>query len=91
MDDERNGNPAPQMTSRLADLQAGLLDDDEAAALRARILTDPDLAHAARAFDRVREDLANLGSDARSAPDVPRHVMDRLGAALASFTPREPT
>jgi hypothetical protein len=81
------GSPVP--VSLLADLQAGLLDDDTAAALRRRIRTDPEAAHTASALDRVRRDLADLGSDSSAAlelPDVPADVTTRLAAALTSAT-----
>jgi hypothetical protein len=66
----------------LADLQAGLLDDPTAAALRRRIRDDPDAAATLAALDRVRRDLATLGTDEASAPEVPAEVTARIGAAL---------
>ena len=39
------------------------------------------------AIDRVRRDLAELGTDAASAPDVPPAVTARVGAALRAASP----
>lgn len=39
------------------------------------------------AIDRVRRDLAHLGADANSAPDVPAAVTARIGAALRAASP----
>jgi len=74
----------------LADLQAGLLDDGAAAALRQRIRTDSDAAETLAALDHVRRDLAHLGTDAASAPDVPVEVTARIGAALQAAPPHRP-
>ncbi len=79
MDDDTDG-PVP--VSLLADLQAGLLDDDAAAQLRRRARTDPLVAGQLAALDRVRRDVATLGADAASAPPVPSSVTSRIGAAL---------
>ncbi len=78
------GGPAdvPITPGLLADLQAGLLDDASAARLRHRARTDPETARLLAALDRVRRDLAHLGTDAASAPDVPAAVTARVGAAL---------
>jgi hypothetical protein len=84
----------PITLDQLADLQAGLLDDDAAAALRQRIRADPDAAEMLAALDRVRRDLSDLGTDHGSAPDVPAEVTARVGAALQAApphrSPREP-
>ena len=64
-------NPRPITPELLADLQAGLLDDATAAALRQRIRTDPTPHDMLAALDRVRRDLADLGADDASAADVP--------------------
>jgi hypothetical protein len=79
--------PQPITPELLADLQAGLLDDDTAAALRQRIRTDPDAAEMLAALDRVRRDLADLATDDASAPDVPAEVTARVGAALQAAPP----
>ncbi|HET7665956.1 MAG TPA: hypothetical protein VFK56_07785 [Mycobacterium sp.] len=82
MDDDAGGEPVPITPEMLADLQAGLLDDDTAAALRRRVRGDPDAAAVLAALDRVRGDLAQLGTDEPSAPEVPAAVTARIGAAL---------
>src|SRR6202012_1480925 len=69
-DDERD-DPPPTVDS-LADLQAGLHDDNTAARLRARVRTDPD----------ARQSMASLSSDGASAPEVDPAVVNRIGAAL---------
>ncbi|MGZ8803442.1 MAG: hypothetical protein ACXWZL_12760, partial [Mycobacterium sp.] len=70
-----------------ADLQAGLLDDVTAARLRRQARTDPEAARMLAGLDFVRRGLAHLGSDERSAPDVPATVTARVGAALRSAPP----
>jgi hypothetical protein len=83
----------PIALEQLADLQAGLLDDATATALRHRIRADPDAAEMLAALDR--RDLADLGTDHGSAPDPPAKVTARVGAALQAApphrSPREPT
>lgn len=84
-----SGAHAPVPVSLLADLQSGLLDDDTAARVRHRIRADPDAATTAAALDRVRRDLAGLGSSPPSSddlPEVPAAVTARLTAALATAT-----
>jgi len=66
----------------LADLQAGLLDDATAARVRRRARTDPEAARILAGLDTVRRELARLGSEERSAPDVPATVTAGVGAAL---------
>ncbi len=73
----------------LADLQAGLLDDSDAAALRQRIRTDRDATEMLAALDRVRRDLSALGTDDASASDVPAEVTARVGAALRAASPHQ--
>ena len=98
MDDDAGREPGPTTPELLADLQAGLLDDAAAAAARQRVRTDPGAAATLAALDQVRRDLADLGADESSAPDVPADVSARIGAALrnqhrtpahsARYTPR---
>jgi hypothetical protein len=88
MADSAGHEPEPITPELLADLQAGLLDDDHAAALRQRVRTDPDAAGMLAALDRVRRDLADLGADLASAPEVPAAVTARIGAALRDPTPK---
>ena len=84
MDDDTGHEPASITPELLADLQAGLLDDATAAALRRRVRADPDAAEMLAALDRVRGELTHLGVDAASAADVPAAVTARIGAALAA-------
>ena len=82
MDDDSDGSPAPIPVPWLANLQAGLLDDDTAAVIRRRVRDDPESARRMEGLDQVRRDLADLGTDAASAPDVPTEVTARVAAAL---------
>jgi hypothetical protein len=91
MDDNAGHEPQPITPELLADLQAGLLDDATAAALRQRVRTDSAAAGMLSALDRVRRDLADLGADQGTAPDVPAEVTARVGAALrAAAAPHRP-
>jgi hypothetical protein len=92
MDGSAGHEAEPITLELLADLQAGLLDDDAAAALRQRIRTDERAAEMLAALDRVRRDLADLGTDDASASDVPAELTARVGAALqAAPTHRPPS
>ena len=82
MGDDSVREPGPTTSELLADLQAGLLDDATAAALRQRIRADPETAAQLAALDQVRRDLADLGADESSAPAVPVGVTARISAAL---------
>jgi hypothetical protein len=73
---------APITVEALAQLQAGLLDDETAAHVRQRVRNDPSLARQLGALDQVRRDLARLASDASSAPEVPEEVTARVATAL---------
>jgi hypothetical protein len=86
MDSGADGN-GPLTPDVLADLQAGLLDDATAARLRQRIRDEPHAAHMLAGLDRVRVDLADLGADESSAPEVPAAVTARIGAALHADRP----
>jgi hypothetical protein len=94
MDDDAGLEPraahVPITPEVLADLQAGLLDDATAAELRQRVRTDTDAAEVLAALDRVRRDLADLGTDDASAPEVPAKVTARVGAALQAAPPHRP-
>src|ERR1700757_4733473 len=74
----------PLTVELLADLQAGLLDDDAAARVRRRVREDPQAEHILRALNQVRRDIAAMGADPTSAPDVPPQVTARISAALRS-------
>jgi hypothetical protein len=86
MDDDGRNDPPPTVEA-LADLQAGLLDDNTAARLRKKVRADPDARQTISALNRVRREVADLGSDPSSAPDVDPAAVDRIGAALRA----EPT
>ena len=85
MDNSAGREPEPITSELLADLQAGLLDDASAAALRQRIRTDPTAADMLAGLDRVRRDLADLGTDEASAPAVPAEVTGRIHATLSAL------
>jgi hypothetical protein len=74
----------PLTVELLADLQAGLLDDDAAARVRKRVREDPQAEQILRALNQVRRDIAAMGADPTSAPDVPPQVTARISAALRS-------
>jgi hypothetical protein len=90
MDGDAGHEPQPITLELLANLQAGLLDDDDAAALRQRVRTEDDAAEMLAALDRVRRDLADIGTDDASAPDVPAELTARIGAALQAAQPHRP-
>ncbi|BDY28221.1 hypothetical protein [Mycolicibacterium mageritense] len=82
-----NGSPHPAADEPitpdlLADLQAGLLDDDTAARLRHRVRTDPEAAATLAALDRVRRELSALGTDNDSAPPLPPESARRVAVTL---------
>lgn len=87
-DDETADEP-PLTVELLADLQAGLLDDDAAARVRRRVREDPEAEKSLRALNQVRRDVAALGADAAAAPVVPPNVTARISAALRSTGQRE--
>jgi hypothetical protein len=84
--DEAGANP-PLTVEALADLQAGLVDDDTAARLRKKVRADPDARQTMDALNRVRRDVAALGTDASSAPEVAPQVVDSVAAALRAERP----
>ena len=84
---EDAGHDSPLTVDDLADLQAGLLDDETAARLRKKVRDDPDAQQTIDALNRVRRDVAALGSDASSAPAVAPAVVDGIGAALRAQRP----
>jgi hypothetical protein len=79
-DDERDDPPLT--VDSLADLQAGLHEDNTAALLRNKVRTDPAAKQIMDALNRVRGDVAALSSDGSSAPEVDPAVVNRIGAAL---------
>jgi hypothetical protein len=82
VDDDTGGPQPPIPVPWLANLQAGLLDDDTAAVIRRRLRDDPESARRMAGLDQVRRDLADLGTDAATAPDAPSDVTARVVAAL---------
>jgi hypothetical protein len=86
-----SGGADPPLTVEvLADLQAGLLDDDAAARVRRQIRADPEAEWKLRALNQVRRDVAALGADPASAleaPDPPPEVVARISAVLRSADP----
>ncbi|HEY9303847.1 MAG TPA: hypothetical protein VIO95_06120 [Mycobacterium sp.] len=87
MDSDDAGADPPLTVEALADLQAGLLDDDDAARLRKQVRADPHAQQTMDALNRVRRDIAALGTEASSAPDVPPGVVDGVVAALRAERP----
>ncbi len=86
--DQRNAGAVPPPTvEALADLQAGLLDDDAAARLRRQVREDPAAAGALQALNRVRRDVAAAGADPESAPEPPADVTARISEALRAAGP----
>jgi hypothetical protein len=78
------GADPPAMVELLADLQAGLLDDEAAARLRRQVRDDPEAEGALRALNQVRRDVAAVGADPASAPEPPAEVTARISEALRS-------
>jgi hypothetical protein len=76
------GDNPPLTADTLADLQAGLLDDETAARLRQLVRSDPGARQTMDALNRVRRDVAALGSEAASAPPVDPAVVDAVAAGL---------
>ena len=81
-DSSPDPDPVPTTLDLLADLQAGLLDDATAARVRSRARSDPEAARMLARLDAVRRELADLGADEQTAPDVPEIVTAQVGAAL---------
>ncbi|MCV6972808.1 hypothetical protein [Mycobacterium bohemicum] len=78
------GDDPPLTVDLLADLQAGLLDDEAAARVRRRVRADPHAQGVLRALGEVRGDVAAAGADPTSAPVVPPETTAAITAALAS-------
>ena len=74
----------PLTVELLADLQAGLLDDNAAARVRRQVRTDPEAQGILHALNQVRSDVAAVGADPTSTPDPPPAVIARISAALRS-------
>ena len=85
---DHEADEPPLTVEVLADLQAGLLDDESAARVRRRVRDDPEAEKILRALNRVRCDVATLGAE--PAPDVSPDVTARISAALGSAVAGEP-
>ncbi|OBI44899.1 hypothetical protein [Mycobacterium colombiense] len=86
-DDRSAGSDPPLTVERLADLQAGILDDEAAARVRGQVRADAHAADVLDALNRVRRDIAAIGADPGAPPDPPPRVADRISAALRSAEP----
>jgi hypothetical protein len=79
----------PLTVDLLADLQAGLLDDDAAARVRTRVGDDPQAAATLQALQQVRRDVAHAGAAHAARPPIrPARVIAGivgLGAVLAAI------
>ena len=60
----------PLTVDLLADLQAGLLDDDTAARVRNRVRDDPQAAATLEALQQVRRDVAHVGATHAARPPI---------------------
>lgn len=86
--DDRNPGSGPPLTVELlADLQAGILDDETAAHVRRRVRADPHAAGVLRALNQVRRDVAAVGAAPGAPPDAPPQVAGRISAALRAAEP----
>jgi hypothetical protein len=86
---EDSAEDSPLTVELLADLQAGLLDDDAAARVRKQVRTDPQAQATLRALNQVRRDVAATGG--APAPDAPEALAARISAALRSAGPGDPS
>src|ERR1700722_13264445 len=89
--DQGNLADPPLTVELIADLQAGLLDDEAAARVRRQVRADPQAEDALRALNQVRRDVAAAGSDPASAPEVPPEVTARISGALTSTGNTQPS
>ncbi len=86
--DHGNAGADPPLTVELiADLQAGLLDDEAAARVRRQVRADPAAERVLRALNQVRRDVESVGADPMSAPEPPPQVTARIAAALKAADP----
>lgn len=81
------GADLPLTVEVLADLQAGVLDDDAAARVRKQVRADPEAQRILRALNQARRDVAAVGANPATAPDAPPEVIARISAALTSADP----
>ena len=80
------GGDLPLTVEVLADLQAGMLDDEAAARVRRQVRANPRAEGVLRALNQVRRDLATVAADPdpESAPAAPPQVSAKIAAALRS-------
>jgi hypothetical protein len=78
------GRDDPPTIETLADLQAGLLDDETAARLRKQIRSDPQARLTMEALNRVRRDLAQLGPEPPTHGVIRGHLPRPARAAVAA-------
>jgi hypothetical protein len=83
--DRRRDAEPPLSVDLLADLHAGVLDDETSARLWPRAKADPQAQAILEALDSTRVDLAGFGRAPAGAP-MPPNVVARLDAALAEET-----
>jgi hypothetical protein len=84
------GADPPLTVDVLAELQAGLLDDDAAARVRRQVRVDPEAQRILRALNQVRRDVAAVGADPATifeAPAAPQELTTRTSAALRPAAP----
>jgi hypothetical protein len=89
---EADADP-PLTVELLADLQAGLLDDEAAAQVRRRVRADSEAEDILRALNQVRRDVADVGADPASVAEAlepPPAITARISAALKSASPKSP-
>jgi hypothetical protein len=86
-DHDDTGAEPPLTVELLADLQAGLLDDEAAARVRRQVRANPEAEGVLRALNQVRRDVAAVGANPGSAPEPPPEVTTRISEALRSAGP----
>lgn len=74
---EPAGDGEPPTVETLADLQAGLLDDETAARLRRHLRADAGARQTMEALNRVRREVAALGTDTSAPPLRTAHAVPR--------------
>jgi hypothetical protein len=78
------GVDPPLTLELLADLQAGLLDDEDAARVRRQIRANPQAQGMLRALNQIRHDVAAVAADPASEPGPPPDVAAKISTALRS-------
>jgi hypothetical protein len=86
-DHDDTGAEPPLTVELLADLQAGLLDDQAAARVRRQVRANPEAEGVLRALNQVRRDVAAVGADPGSAPEPPPEVTLGISEALRLASP----